>query len=132
MPKSNEKLPYYSLNNTQFSQYELFYYLLDESDNEICVYVTNISLSPHTINVIDVNTGLSGQFNREENITYTYQLGNNISCEDKLSEIYIRFVLVQKNVDKIKDLKRWRKFLNKEKVFNGELYSNKIPLKLRE
>src|SRR5690606_32581371 len=128
MPTENEKLPYYSLNNTQSSQYELGYELTDKEGSQVCVIVESYRSSP--ISVFDV--GFSGQFNREENITYTYQLGNNISCEDKLSEIYIRFVLVQKSIDKIKDLKRWRKFLNKEKVFNGELYSNKIPLKLRE
>lgn len=131
MPTENEKLPYYSLNNTKSSQYELFYLLLDKSGNEVCVYVTNISFLPHTINVYDV-VGFCGQIIRENKIVYTYQLNEKISCEDGLSEVYIRFVLVQKNIDKLQDLKRWRKFLNQEKIFNGELYSNKIPIKLNE
>lgn len=131
MPTENEKLPYYSLNNTKSSQYELSYELTDKEGKQVCLYVTNISYLPHTINVYDV-VGFCGQIIRENKIVYTYQLNEKISCEDGLSEVYIRFVLVQKNIDKIRDLKRWRKFLNQGGIFNGELYSNKILLKLKE
>lgn len=129
MPTENEKLPYYSLNNTQSSQYELGYELTDKGGSQVCVIVESVR-NTNPINVFDV--GFCGQFNREKNFFYTYQLNEKIICEDGLSEVYIRFVLVQKNIDKLQDLKRWRKFLNQGKVFNGELYSNKILLKLEE
>lgn len=142
MPNNRDRAEfvYYSLNNTKTSKYELAYDLLDESGNllDVCIETINLTLK-QPVKVINVNDDnyrglLTGQFNSEDTIVYTYQLGDIFStlCKSaKDKDVYIRFVLVHEEINKLEDFKDYKHYFRDNTFFNGQLYSKKIPLKIK-
>ncbi|WP_277631739.1 hypothetical protein [Avrilella dinanensis] len=129
MPYTDNALDYYMLlSNKKNTTYLLFYIIYEGNEESECNMIIG---EPHYYREKFDKIG-SGYFTFEKEIKKRYKIHYR-DCEYKelkKENMFIQFVIVQKNIHNISYFKNELK--DKNNIFSGELYSNKIPLKLKE
>lgn len=109
------------------SVYALYYKLYVDDKESACSSIIDFVYSKPT----RFDKVGSGYYDFGEIIQQRYKI-NFSSCEKeelKNENIYIQFVLEQNKIEKMKLFKA--DFKHRDNIFNGQLYSKKIPLRIK-
>lgn len=129
IPYTDSALDYYMLlGNKKNTRYLLFYIIYEGNEESECNMIIG---EPHYYREKFDKIG-SGYFTLEKEIKKRYKINFRDCAYKELKEenVFIQFVIVQENIHNISYLKNELK--DKNNIFHGELYSNKIPLELNE